>query len=345
MEGRVRALLERYVAASEGMDDGASAVGEELDALGEEWQPALIQCFWESGEPHLQAAVLGVFLRSGADSAIVLENVREFLASCRDARYAAAQEAALQYLGERGTVDDIPLCKWYLQNGDDGAGKQAARALDGLIGRLPQEVLAEPPGKTYTDYPEWQSFPGGLDWEDQEEVDRFQRLVEKGEAAHEAMLAIVRECDDAFDVSTALAVLRASPGDKRAVVAELKAIFPMRVRGEEWSDGTIVRSMAEALVDMGQDGDFEVMIPMLFHPRQQVRASGIMLLGQHGGRKTLEALEKARVRISGTRRREAIDAAISGIESRLAGTEGATEGDARLQMPEGGGPREMLDRP
>ena len=329
MEGRVRALLEQYVSASERMDEGRDGVREELDALGEEEQLALVQCFWESDEPRWQAAVLGVFLRTGADSATVLENVREFLVSCRDVRYAAAQEAALQYLGERGTVVDIPLCKWYLQNGEDGVGKQASRALDTLIGRLPQEVLEKPCGKTYMDYPEWASLPGGIDCEVQEEVDRFQRLVERGEAAHEAMLAIVRECDDGFDVSTALAVLRRSPGDKRAVVAELKDIFPMRVRGEEWNDGLIVLSMAEALADMGQDEDFEVLIPMLFHPQQQVRTSGIMLLGQHGGRKTLEALEKARVRISGTRRRAAIDAAISCIESRLAEMERGTGGDGQ----------------
>ena len=329
LEGRVRMLLEGYVAATEQMDEEAEGRRKELDALGEECQPALIQCFWESDEPRLQAAVLGVFLRSGADSAIVRENVREFLVSGRDARYAVTQEAALQYLGERGTVDDIPLCRWYLQNGDDGVRKQASRTLDSLVGHLPEKVLEEPPRKTYTDYPEWTSFPRGIDCEDEEEVARFQRLVERGEAAHEAMLAIARECDDGFDVSTALAVLRASPGDKRAVVAELKAIFPIRVRGETWNDEIIVLSMADALVAMGQDEDFEVMIPMLFHSRQQVRAVGIMLLGKHGGRKTLEALKKARVRISGTRRREAIDAAISGIEIRLAETECATRGYER----------------
>lgn len=329
MEGRVRALLEEYVSASERMDEGAAGMRDELDALGKECQPALVQCFWASDDPRYRAAVLGVFLRTGADSAIVKENVREFLVSCRDVRYAVAQEAALQYLGERGMVDDIPLCKWYLQNGEGEVREQASRALDALVGHLPQELLEEPPGKTYTDYPEWASFPRGIDCEDEEEVARFQRLVDRGEAAHEAMLAIVRECDDCLDVSAALAILRASPGDKRTVVAELKAIFPMRLKGEKRDDGMIVLDMADALTAMGQDDDFEVMIPMLFHPQREVRDAGIMLLGKHGGRKTLEALEKAKVRITGARRRAAIDAAISGIESRLDETGSSVGGNER----------------
>lgn len=323
MEGRVRMLLERYVSAAERMDEDR----EELDALGKEYLPALVQCFWESDEPRCQAAILGVFLGTGADSAVVRENIREFLVSCRDVRYSVAQEAALQYLGKLGTVDNIPLCKWYLQNGDDGVRKQASRTLDSLVGHLPEEVLEEPPRKTYTDYPEWTSFPRGIDCEDEEEVARFQRLVERGEAAHEAMLAIVRENDDCFDVGTALAVLKASSGNKREVVADLKAIFPMRVQGEEWNDGMIVLSLAGALIEMGQDADFEVLIPMLFHPQKQVRDAGIMLLGKHGGRKTLEALEKAKVRITGARRRASIDATISGINGWLAETGGAAGGN------------------
>ena len=180
--------------------------------------------------------------------------------------------------------------------------------------------------KTYQDYPEWESFPKGIDCEDENQVLAYYRLVEQGESAYEALLAIVRECDDPYVVSSALSILRSSQGDKTEVVSQLKEFLPTRLPGESRDDEIVIVDTASALADMGKDGDLDVLIPMLSNPSWQVRSVGIMLLGNYGGQKTLKALKKARESNPGGLALKGMDEAISGIESRLA------EHDAKEEM-------------
>lgn len=178
--------------------------------------------------------------------------------------------------------------------------------------------------KTYRDYPEWESFPKGMDCEDEEQVAAHRRLVEQGESAYEALLAIVRECDDPYIVSSALAILRSSQGDKSGVVRQLKEYYLSRLQGETWADEIVVVDTASALADMGQEDDLESLIPMLSHPSSQVRGVGVMLLGERGGQKTLRALETAKDSTTASWARKGIEEAISAIESRLAAQDAET---------------------
>lgn len=177
--------------------------------------------------------------------------------------------------------------------------------------------------KTYQDYPEWEVFPKGIDCEDENQVLAYYRLVEQGESAYEALLAIVRECDDPYIASSALAILRLSQGDKSGVVRELKKYYVSRLQGETWADEIVIVDTASALADMGQEDDLESLIPMLSHPSSQVRGVGIMLLGERGGQKTLRALETAKESAPGLLARKGIEEVISAIESRLAAQDSA----------------------
>ena len=178
---------------------------------------------------------------------------------------------------------------------------------------------AAPAAKTYRDYPEWAEFPNAIDMEDENEVMRYRRFVEKGESAYAALMAIVRECDDRFTVSTALAILRESQGDKRAVVAELKDLFAKRLLEAQGDGEWTMCYMADAIADMGGEEDAEVLIPMLDHPGWIVRVNGARFLGRIGGEKALEALKEARQQAQDRNptERDAIDEAISAIENRL----------------------------
>lgn len=49
----------------------------------------------------------------------------------------------------------------------------------------------------------WALLPKGIDSEDENQVMAYRRLVEQGESAYEAMLAVVRECDDSMIASRA----------------------------------------------------------------------------------------------------------------------------------------------
>lgn len=185
----------------------------------------------------------------------------------------------------------------------------------GMLSAVPA-TLAE---KSYQDYPEWLMLPKGIDLEDEEEVRAAQQLIGRGESVHEAMLAVVRECDDPFIVSSALAVLRQSGGDKSEAVGQLKDLFAQRLSGAGDTRLEEIRliTMAEALADMGQEDDLEALIPLLSSSRR-LRDLGIMLLGGHGGLDTLKALETARNRAPDELERRGIEEVIAAIESRLA---------------------------
>jgi len=184
-------------------------------------------------------------------------------------------------------------------------------------------AMAEPSvAKTYMDYPEWKLLDKiwFCDLMDDDELAAKETLLAEGEAAYEAMMAVVRECDDDCVVSSALAILIESQGDKRAVVAELKDLFAKRLPQAGEVDEWTIYYMANAIAKMGGEEDAEVLIPMLDHSRWIVRVNGARFLGRLGGQRALDALEQAKTQLQnqGATEKGAIEEAISAIEKRLA---------------------------
>ena len=175
-----------------------------------------------------------------------------------------------------------------------------------------------PAGKTYRDYYEWNLLPKSIDLEDENVLADFQRLVDEGEACHEAMLAIVKECGDSMIASYALSVLRETRGDKKTVVEELKQFFAARFPSAEGDEEFLMTFIAETVADIGTADDMDVLVPMLAHQNMRVRYLGASYLGQRGDQRVMEALEQAKSRESNNLVREEIEKAISDIESRLA---------------------------
>jgi hypothetical protein len=190
----------------------------------------------------------------------------------------------------------------------------------------PVDTAAE---KTYRDYPEWQLLDKFwfCDLMDDDELAARESLLAEGEAAWEAMMAVVRECDNDCVVGSALAILIESQGDKRAVVAELKDLFAKRLPQAGEVDEWTIYSMANAIAKMGEEEDGDVLIPMLDHSRWIVRVNGARFLGRLGGQKALEALERAKTQPQnqGPTEKDAIEEAIAAIEKRLAGNAEQTE--------------------
>lgn len=180
-------------------------------------------------------------------------------------------------------------------------------------------VLAEPPEiKTYKDFPEWYLLPKSIDLEDENVLAAFQRLVDEGAAAHEAMVAIAKECEDSMIASYALSVLRESQGDKREVVVELKQFFAARFPQAEGEEELRMTFIAETLADIGTEEDVAVLAPMLTHPNMRVRYLGAQYLGQRGGQQAIEALEQAKSRESNNLVLDEMNKAVTSITSRLA---------------------------
>ncbi len=171
--------------------------------------------------------------------------------------------------------------------------------------------------KTYMDYPEWNLLPKGEDYDDENEIAAFQQLIAEGPAAHEAMLAIVRECDDFMIVGRALAILRASSGDKRPVVIELKREFERRFPHAVGKEARIVNCLAAAIADLGTEEDANVLIPMLTHPYIRMRIMGARYYGKLCGENAIEVLEGAKAHYSEPRFLQEVDAVIDDIGNRL----------------------------
>jgi HEAT repeat protein len=180
-------------------------------------------------------------------------------------------------------------------------------------------VFAEmPEKKTYKDYAEWYVLPKALDFEDEHVIAAFQQLVDEGEAGHEAMLAIVKECETPMLAMRALAVLRESRGDKCKVVAELKPFFTMRLPHAKDDEEWLMTAIARFLADFGTEDDVDVLLPMLEHPNMRVRYLGAQYLGQRGGQQAIEALEQAKSSESNNLVLDEMNKAATSITSRLA---------------------------
>ena len=180
-------------------------------------------------------------------------------------------------------------------------------------------VSAGPPTVlTYMDYPEWNLLPKGINFDDEDDIAAIRQLVDEGPAANEAILAVVRECDDSMIASRALATLRESAGDKRPVVAELKRIFEQRFPPATGDKSRIVDGIAAAIADIGTESDMDVLVPMLTNPDIRLRVMGARYLGRRGGQRAKEALEQVQGRDANKRVNEEIGKAIASSESRLA---------------------------
>lgn len=176
---------------------------------------------------------------------------------------------------------------------------------------------APPTVETYRDYPEWNLLPKGIDFDDEDDVAAIRQLVDEGPVANEAMLAIVRECDDSMIVSRALATLRESAGDKQPVVAELKRIFEQRFPPATRDASWIVDGIAAAISDIGTENDMIVLAPMLTNPDIRLRIMGARYFGKRGGESAIALLENAKSQYAEGRFRQEIDAAIAHIGIRL----------------------------
>lgn len=197
-------------------------------------------------------------------------------------------------------------------------------AFGGAIHTVPvdeQDAVVVVKDTSYMDYPEWALLPKGIDLEDKREIAAIKQLIAEGEAAHEAMLAVVRDCDNLLATSCALSVLKQSQGDKRQVVEELKRLFSARLPMARGLDEMVrVTDIAAALADMGEDEDMDVLLPMLSHPGEEVRRLGVRHLGRRGGQHAFAALQTAKeVAKAHNRDREQkeIEEAISAIQGRL----------------------------
>lgn len=189
--------------------------------------------------------------------------------------------------------------------------------LTSIAVNFPLAVADSPKVKTYKDYPEWKMLPVALDYEDEAILARIRKLIDEGEACHEAMLAIVKECDDLMVTTSALQILRDTDAPKTRVVSELKAFFAERLPRAEGDEEWLMTEIALFLADFGTEDDMDVLLPMLDHPNWRVRTLGARYLGQSGGQRALDALKAAEKHDSHQRVQNEIDQAILRIEQRL----------------------------
>lgn len=191
--------------------------------------------------------------------------------------------------------------------------------------------------RNYTDYPEWQvllTLSG--DGMDLEERARFRRLIDRGEAAHEAMLAVLWQCNDWYYASGAMEMLHCSKGDKAKVWPELRRLLADRLPatvGDLRDDKTACcRSIAKMLAENGSEDDVRALLPMLAHPNSLLRYEAALYLGQYGDEVALGILKSAKDQ-NPPPVQERIETVIANIEDRLAKGQNALEQELRGQAP------------
>lgn len=193
----------------------------------------------------------------------------------------------------------------------------------GLVTALPVRA-AEYKYKNYMDYPEWQVLltlsDDGIDLEERA---RFVQLIERGEAAHEAMLAVLWQCDDWYYASGAMEMLHCSKGDKTKVWPELRRLLAARL---PWAIGGLgdgktdaCRSIANMLAEHGSEDDVKALIPMLTHFNSLLRDEATSYLGEYGNESTLEILEAVKDENAPPVARQRYETALESIRRRIAG--------------------------
>jgi hypothetical protein len=191
--------------------------------------------------------------------------------------------------------------------------------------------------RNYMDYPEW----GILlrlsdDGEDLEERALLGQLIDRGEAAHEAMLAVLWQCDDWYYASGAMEMLHCSKGDKAKVWPELRRLLADRLPaavGDLRDDKTACcRSIAKMLAENGSEDDVRALLPMLAHSNSLLRYEAALYLGQYGDEVALGILKSAKDQ-NPPPVQERIETVIANIEDRLAKGQNALEQELRGQAP------------
>lgn len=193
----------------------------------------------------------------------------------------------------------------------------------GLVTALPGRA-AEYKYKNYMDYPEWKVLMTlSDDGEDLEERARFGRLVDRGESAHEAMLAVLWQCDDWYYASGAMEMLHCSKGDKSKVWPELRRLLadrlPLALGGLGDGITACCRSIARMLAENGGEDDVKALLPVLTHRNSLLRYEAATCLGQYGNERALEILEAAKDGDYTPEVRRGFEEAIETIKSRLSG--------------------------
>lgn len=178
-----------------------------------------------------------------------------------------------------------------------------------------------PAGKYYRDYPEWKAVPfGGIlcDLMDEDEIAARRTLLDRGEAIHEAMLAVLWQCDDTSAAQFALNILWGSKGGKDKVVEELRRYLAERLReGVGDRDVPTCVHVAEILAKHGSEEDARALLPLLAHSDRRLLCAGAAGLGACGGGDVLETLEAAKGQAHSPWERQVFERAIGAIRARL----------------------------
>lgn len=175
--------------------------------------------------------------------------------------------------------------------------------------------------KNYWEYPEWEILKSrSFDGMDLEEIARFRWLAERGEAMHEAMLAVLWQCDEWYYAGLALDMLHSSKGDKTKVWPELRRLLADRLPYAIGKDKTdACRSIAIMLAEHGGEDDVKALIPMLTHFNSQLRYVAAKYLGEYGNESTLEILEAAKDENAPPVARQRYETALESIRKRITG--------------------------
>ena len=191
--------------------------------------------------------------------------------------------------------------------------------------------------RDYKEYPEWEVLQSrSMDGMDLEEVARFRRLADRGEAMHEAMLAVLWQCEDWDYAGLALDMLHCSKGDKTQVWPELRRLLADRLPkavgglGDDTADSC--RFIAKMLAENGSEDDVRALLPMLAHPNSLLRYEVALYLGQYGDEVALEILKSAKDQ-NPPSVQERIETVIANIEDRLAKGQNAWKQELRGQTP------------
>lgn len=184
--------------------------------------------------------------------------------------------------------------------------------------------------RNYMDYPEWEILQSrSMDGMDLEEIERFRQLANRGEAMHEAMLAVLWQCDDWYYAGLALDMLHSSQGDKTKVWPELRSLLADRLPkargGVGYGPTECCCFIAKMLAENGSAEDVEALIPVLTHSNALLRSEAALYLGQYGGENALEILKSAKDRTQMPIARQNIESVMATIENRLSKSQGTLE--------------------
>lgn len=178
--------------------------------------------------------------------------------------------------------------------------------------------------KNYWEYPEWKILQSrSMDGDDLEEIARFRQLAERGEAMHEAMLAVLWQRNDWLYSGLALDMLYVSKGDKSKVWPELRRLLAARLPHATGSLGDgpteYCCCVSKMLAENGTEEDIKALLPVLSHPTSLLRYVAAKYLGEYGNESTLEILEAAKDGDYTPEVRRGFEEAIEAIKSRLSG--------------------------